>query len=230
MRCSTRSRAPASTPARSRTCIMGGAIREGTTGGNIARADRAARRAARSPYRGVTINRFCSSGLQTIAHGRAAHHRRRGRPVIVAGGVESISCVQNEINQHMRADPWLAEHKPEHLLEHAADRREGRASATTSRSERRTNTACAASSAPARRSRPGKFNDEIVPMTVDHGRGRQGHRPLRPARRSRSTPTKASAPTPRWRRVSEPALGAARRHRHRRQCQPVQRRRVGAAW
>ena len=35
-----------------------------------------------------------------------------GAAVIVAGGVESISCVQNEANTHMRRDPWLIEHKP----------------------------------------------------------------------------------------------------------------------
>ena len=60
----------------------------------------------------MTVNRFCSSGLQTIAHGRAAGDRRRRRRSIVAGGVESISCVQNEMNAHMRQDPWLNEHKP----------------------------------------------------------------------------------------------------------------------
>jgi len=60
----------------------------------------------------MTVNRFCSSGLQTIA--MAAQRVIAGEnDVVVAGGVESISCVQNEANKHMIADPWLVEHKPE---------------------------------------------------------------------------------------------------------------------
>lgn len=52
----------------------------------------------------MTINRFCSSGLQTIA--TAAQRVIAGEgDVYVAGGVESISCVQNEANKHMLADP-----------------------------------------------------------------------------------------------------------------------------
>ena len=60
----------------------------------------------------MTVNRFCSSGLQTIA--LAAQRVIAGEgDVYVAGGVESISCVQNEMNRHMIADGWLTEHKPE---------------------------------------------------------------------------------------------------------------------
>jgi acetyl-CoA C-acetyltransferase len=54
----------------------------------------------------MTVNRFCSSGLQTIA--MAAQRIIAGEgDVYVAGGVESISCVQQEMNTHMLADPWL---------------------------------------------------------------------------------------------------------------------------
>jgi acetyl-CoA C-acetyltransferase len=61
---------------------------------------------------GMTVNRFCSSGLQTVA--LAAQRVISGEAdIFVAGGVESISCVQNEMNQHMLTDPWLVEHKPE---------------------------------------------------------------------------------------------------------------------
>ncbi|HOS87119.1 MAG TPA: acetyl-CoA C-acyltransferase, partial [Burkholderiaceae bacterium] len=61
---------------------------------------------------GVTVNRFCSSGLQTIA--LAAQRIIAGEAdVFVAGGVESISCVQQEMNKHMLADPWLVKNKPE---------------------------------------------------------------------------------------------------------------------
>src|SRR6187399_2571734 len=90
--------------------LMGCALPEGATGGNIARQI-AIRAGLPVTAAGVTVNRFCSSGLQTIA--MAAQRVIVDRvPVIVAGGVESISCVQNETNQHMARDPWLAEHKP----------------------------------------------------------------------------------------------------------------------
>jgi acetyl-CoA C-acetyltransferase len=60
---------------------------------------------------GTTVNRFCSSGLQTIA--MAAHRVIVDKvPVLVAGGIEQISCVQQELNQHMFRDPWLVEQKP----------------------------------------------------------------------------------------------------------------------
>jgi acetyl-CoA C-acetyltransferase len=62
---------------------------------------------------GVTVNRFCSTGLQTIA--MAAQQIRSGQNrVVVAGGLESISLVQNEhMNSYEGQDPWLLEHKPE---------------------------------------------------------------------------------------------------------------------
>src|SRR5438552_2525933 len=61
---------------------------------------------------GMTINRFCSSGLQTIA--TAAQRVIAGEgEIFIAGGVESISCVQNESNKHMLRETWLLEHKPE---------------------------------------------------------------------------------------------------------------------
>ena len=82
--------------------------------------DRAARRLPGDACRGSRVNRFCSSGLQTIA--MAAQRVLAGEAdAIVAGGVESISCVQNEMNQHMRRDGWLDEHKPADLRHDAAD-------------------------------------------------------------------------------------------------------------
>jgi acetyl-CoA C-acetyltransferase len=91
--------------------IMGCATPEGATGSNIARQI-ALRAGCPVTTSGMTINRFCSSGLQTIA--TAAQRIIAGEgEVYVAGGVESISCVQNEANKHMLADPWLVKHKPE---------------------------------------------------------------------------------------------------------------------
>ncbi len=91
--------------------MLGCALAEGTTGGNIAR-QAALRAGLPVSTAGVTVNRFCSSGLQTIAMA-AQRILTEKVPVIVAGGLESISCVQNEANRHMREDPWLCEHKPE---------------------------------------------------------------------------------------------------------------------
>jgi len=59
----------------------------------------------------MTVNRFCSSGLQTVA--LAAQRIIAGEAdVYVAGGVESISCVQNEMNRHMFEEEWLKANKP----------------------------------------------------------------------------------------------------------------------
>jgi acetyl-CoA C-acetyltransferase len=91
--------------------LMGCANPEGATGANIARQI-ALRAGLPVSVAGATVNRFCSSGLQTIA--MAAQRIIAGEgDVYVAGGVESISCVQQEMNTHMLRDMWLAEHKPE---------------------------------------------------------------------------------------------------------------------
>ncbi|MBP7063445.1 acetyl-CoA C-acyltransferase [Ferrovibrio sp.] len=98
-------------PAEVEDVIMGCANPEGATGSNIARQI-ALRAGLPVTTSGVTVNRFCSSGLQTIA--QAAHRVIvDGVPVMAAGGVESISLVQNEMNKNNLIDPWLAEHKPE---------------------------------------------------------------------------------------------------------------------
>ena len=90
--------------------LMGCANPEGATGWNIAR-QAALRAGLPVSVAGMTVNRFCSSGLQTIA--LAAQRIAAGEgDVYVAGGVESISCVQQEMNLHMFQDPWLAEHVP----------------------------------------------------------------------------------------------------------------------
>jgi len=91
--------------------IMGCANPEGATGANIARQI-ALRAGCPVTVSGLTVNRFCSSGLQTIA--LAAQRVIAGEgDIYVAGGVESISCVQQEMNKHMLADPALVKSKPE---------------------------------------------------------------------------------------------------------------------
>jgi acetyl-CoA C-acetyltransferase len=146
--------------------IMGCATPEGATGGNIARQI-ALRAGLPITTSGMTINRFCSSGLQTIA--TAAQRIIAGEgDVYVAGGVESISCVQNEANQHMAIDGWLREHKPEsywNMLQTAEqvakrynigrDRMDEYGAASQQK-------ACAAQEA-------GKFKDEMISVTTIAG-------------------------------------------------------------
>ena len=146
--------------------IMGCANPEGATGWNIARQI-ALRAGLPIGVSGMTVNRFCSSGLQTIA--LAAQRIIAGEgEVYVAGGVESISCVQQEMNHHMFIDSWLQQHKPEiywpmlQTAENVAKRygmsRE-RMDQFGAESQQK---ACAAQAA-------GKFADEIVPITVTAG-------------------------------------------------------------
>jgi acetyl-CoA C-acetyltransferase len=150
-------------PAEVEDVLMGCALPEGTTGGNIARQI-ALRAGLPVTTAGVTVNRFCSSGLQTIA--MAAHRVLVDRvPVLVAGGVESISCVQNEANRHMAQDAWLVEYKPaiyDTMLQTAetVSRRYGIPRQAQDEYGVRSQQRAAAAQA------AGKFQDEIVPFTT----------------------------------------------------------------
>ena len=91
--------------------LMGCASHEGATGQNIARQI-AIRAGLPVTVSGLTVNRFCSSGLQAVA--LASQRLLAGEDgIYVAGGVESISCVQNQMNTSFIEDPWLHENKPE---------------------------------------------------------------------------------------------------------------------
>lgn len=99
-------------PAEVEDVLMGCAMPEGATGGNIARQC-ALRAGLPVTTGGATINRFCSSGLQAIAMA-AQRVIVDGAPVTVAGGLESISLVQNEHqNKHRANNLWIDENKPE---------------------------------------------------------------------------------------------------------------------
>jgi len=91
--------------------IMGCGTPEGATGANIARQI-ALRAGCPVSVSGMTINRFCSSGLQTIATAAQRIVANEG-DIYVAGGLEAISCTAQEMNKHMLADPWLQKNKPE---------------------------------------------------------------------------------------------------------------------
>lgn len=143
--------------------VMGCALPEGATGNNIARQI-ALRAELPVTVSGMTVNRFCSSGLQSITLAAQRILAGEGK-VYVAGGLESISCVQLEVNMHMAMEAWLKEKKPgiyhsmlqtaETVAERYAISRE-RQDEYGARSQQR---ACAADTA-------GYFKDEIVPITV----------------------------------------------------------------
>ncbi|MDB6098413.1 MAG: acetyl-CoA C-acyltransferase, partial [Gammaproteobacteria bacterium] len=153
-------------PAEVEDVIIGSTFGEGTTGGNIARQI-ALRAGLPITTAGLSINRFCSSGLQSIALA-AQRVMTEGAEVIVAGGLESISCVQNEANTHMRRDPWIDEHKPTlfwsmlQTAETVAKRYNISKEAQDEYGVRSQQRAAAGQAA-------GKFKDEIAPMTTTMG-------------------------------------------------------------
>src|SRR6266403_4738203 len=150
-------------PAEVDDVLMGCALPEGATGSNIARQI-ALRAGCPVSVPGMTINRFCSSGLQTIA--LAAQRIIAGEgEIYVAGGVESISLVQNQMNMHMFTEGWLLANKPTiywsmlQTAEQVAKRYQiprERQDRYGAESQLRAAAAAAA----------GKFNDEIVPIKV----------------------------------------------------------------
>ncbi|HEX6265986.1 MAG TPA: acetyl-CoA C-acyltransferase [Burkholderiales bacterium] len=143
--------------------IIGCANPEGATGWNIARQI-AIRAGCPVTVPGMTVNRFCSSGLQSIA--LAAQRVMSGEgEIFVAGGVESISLVQNEMNRHHFQDEWLLRHAPEsywpmlQTAEYVARKYEiprDRQDELGVQSQQR--------AAQARKA--GRFKDEIVPITT----------------------------------------------------------------
>ena len=146
--------------------IMGCATPEGATGANIARQI-ALKAGLPISVSGMTVNRFCSSGLQTIALAAQRIIAGEGQ-VYVAGGVESISCVQQEANNHMLQDLALAKQKPEiywnmlQTAEQVAKRYKIGRDVMDAYGAASQQKACAAQAA-------GFFNDEIAPITVTQG-------------------------------------------------------------
>ncbi|HEY8048432.1 MAG TPA: acetyl-CoA C-acyltransferase [Ramlibacter sp.] len=153
-------------PAEVEDVLMGCANPEGATGANIARQI-ALMAGLPITVSGATVNRFCSSGLQTIAMASQRVIAGEG-DVYVAGGVESISCVQQEMNKHMLQDPALVEKKPEiywsmlQTAEQVAKRYNIPRDMQDEYGAASQQKACAAQEA-------GKFEQEIAPITVMAG-------------------------------------------------------------
>jgi acetyl-CoA C-acetyltransferase len=146
--------------------LMGCAWPEGATGRNIARQI-ALRAGLPVTVPGATVNRFCSSGLQAIAMAAQRVIADEGE-IFVAGGVESISCVQNLANRHMIEDGWLRERKPEiywSMLQTAETVAKRYKIARERQDHYGVESQIRATAAAA----AGKFDDEIVPMTVTAG-------------------------------------------------------------
>ena len=146
--------------------LMGCANPEGATGANIARQI-ALRAGLPVSVAGATVNRFCSSGLQTIAMAAQRVIANEG-DVYVAGGVESISCVQQEMNLHMLRDMWLNRNKPAiymSMLETA----ETVAKRYKISRERMDQYGAASQQKAAAALEAGLFKDEIAPITVTAG-------------------------------------------------------------
>jgi acetyl-CoA acyltransferase len=158
-------------PARIDDVIMGCAMPEGQQGLNMGRII-SLRAGLPDSVTAQTVNRFCSSGLQTIALGAQQIMAGMGE-VVVAGGTESMSAVPMS-GHHFRPNPWMVEHRPEAYVamgitaENVAKKygisREA-ADGFSSRSHERALAAIAA----------GKFADEVVPIEVERVTLENGH-------------------------------------------------------
>lgn len=153
-------------PAEVEDVIMGCALQQGATGLNIARYA-ALRAGLPVTAGGTTIDRQCASGLQAIAV--AAQRVIIDKvPVMVAGGVESISCVQANVNMNYIQDEWVAENRPDFFMSmldtaEVVAKRYNIAKDVQDAYGVRSQQRAAASRA------AGLFKDEIAPITVTMG-------------------------------------------------------------
>ncbi|GLQ05344.1 acetyl-CoA C-acyltransferase [Sneathiella chinensis] len=144
--------------------IFGVANPEGATGGNIARQS-LLRAGLPVTTAGVTVNRFCSSGLQTIS--MAAQRVIVDQvPVMVAGGMDSISLVQNEHMNTFRArNEWLLENKPS-IYDPMLQTAETVARRYNISRDQQDEYALQSQMRTAAGQAAGRFDQEIVPMTT----------------------------------------------------------------
>jgi acetyl-CoA C-acetyltransferase len=136
---------------------------EGAAGMNIARKV-ALRAGCPVTTAGMTIKRFCSTGLQTIA--LAAQRIIAGEgEIFAAGGLESISCIQNQANMRMLKEQWLVQHKPEIFLS-MLQTAENVAKRYNIPRQAQDEYGVQSQLRAAAGARAGRFKDEIVPMTT----------------------------------------------------------------
>ena len=147
--------------------ILGCALQQGATGGNIAR-QAAIRAGLPVTTAGTTVDRQCSSGLQAIS---IASQRVMfdGLPVAIGGGLDSISLVQNEhMNRWHGADEWLQAHKPEIYMP-MIDTAEVVAQRYQITRETQDSYALESQKRTAAAQAAGRFDDEIVPFETRMG-------------------------------------------------------------
>ncbi|MCX6596483.1 MAG: acetyl-CoA C-acyltransferase [Acidobacteria bacterium] len=143
--------------------ILGCAAPEGESGMNMARVS-ALRAGLPDQVPGVTINRFCSSGLQSIAMA-AERIRAGGAEIVLAGGAESMSMIPMSA-QRLVPNPWMVDHKPEIYINMGLTAENVQRKYGVSREDadafayRSHQNAIAAQAA-------GKFDDELVPVDVE---------------------------------------------------------------
>ncbi|MFG6501305.1 acetyl-CoA C-acyltransferase [Sulfitobacter sp. 1A13191] len=144
--------------------MIGCGYPEGATGSNIARQI-ALRAGLPVTASGVTVNRFCSSGLQTVAMAANAICMEGAGPM-VAGGVESISLIQPHVKSVK--EPWLEEHKPEVYMA-MIDTADIVAKRYNISREDQDAYGLRSQQLIAKAQEAGLFDDEIVPMTTTMG-------------------------------------------------------------
>ena len=156
-------RVPQLDPAEIDDVILGAGFPEGPQGQNVGRTV-ALMAGLPATVSGSTVSRFCASGLNAIAI--AARMIEGGSyDVAIAGGLESITMLQNDYNRKDLANPWLLEHKKDIYMPmgQTAEVVAGRYGVTR---ERQDEFALASQQRTAAAQRAGKFADEIVPLTV----------------------------------------------------------------
>ncbi|MCX7561678.1 acetyl-CoA C-acyltransferase [Sulfitobacter sp. F26204] len=147
-------------PALVQDVILGAALQQGHSAGNIAR-QAAVRAGLPVSVAGMSLDRQCASGMMAIATA-AKQVVMDGMEVVVGGGVESISMVQTP-EMRVKADKWLTEHKPEiymAMLETA----ETVAERYSVSRERQDEYAARSQELTHQAQQAGRFDDEIVPL------------------------------------------------------------------
>ena len=145
-------------------CILGATFHEGAQGKNMARLA-AIRAGLPVTTAGMSINRFCSSGLQSIAIA-AQRVVSEKIPAIVAGGVESISLCQNDkLNMFRGTNEWIKNNKPDLYMSMIETADIVAARYNVSR-ESQDEYSLISQQRTAAGQESGKFDDEIVPYTV----------------------------------------------------------------
>ncbi len=166
-------------PAEIGDVVMGAALQQGSTGGNIAR-QAALRAGLPETVAGMSLDRQCASGLMAIATA-AKEIITDGLDVAVGGGLESISLVQNDkVNRFRAQDPWLVEHVPAIYMTMIETAENVAARYGISR-EAQDSYALQSQQRTARAQAENRFADEIVPMAarmavVDKATGAVSHK------------------------------------------------------